>query len=740
MDFGNLSSLLGALQDSGGDADVAVTERDPVLPSLDLDGLVHKITEADNIIVMAGAGISVSAGIPDFRTPGTGLYDNLQKYDLPEPEAIFDIDYFQENPGAFYSLAKELYPGQFAPTPAHYFCRLLSDKNKLLRMYTQNIDSLETLAGLPSDKVVAAHGNFDTAHVITGPRIGTAVDVNEVREAILAGEPGWRAMVDKYEGLVKPDIVFFGEGLPKRFHRLLQTDFDKCDLLIVMGTSLKVQPFASLIDMVNEDVPRALWNREAVAVRDPATSAMAQRLAALDPRLAAQMGMGGFVFEGPQAYRDVFCPGDCDATARAVAHRLGWVGDLEARIAHGATQFAPVDTTKGAHDDKDPTHQGDSVNADGSHSTTAAVAPAGAAVPAAPPSATVDTAVQANAANPATGPSAASASDSTDQVDSVDTVRVDVDINTVSEHADSVDTVSEHVHDDGGGAAAAPPASAAPSPPGGHVSGVWRGSRTTPTGSGAGPVELVLSLMDRTLAQGPVSAFGCVYTPRTSGAAEACVDETAAEGAGDDTVVTTAPTVSDLTVLHGKVDFSTGTVSLSSCDGQCAWTGTLSMPSDDSCHRLKGMWTDVVSGTGGTFECTLTTPGPGQHAGLWIGAAQPIDALQHEVPVNPIKWCLSHCSNTPCAGQPPVLGVGFFDDAGDIPGFPVLFFRLQSTGDSGETFLKVYEPPVPSFQTVTYKSVSMTRDDCERPTLRGEWENTLEGTSGTFIATLQDAK
>ena len=54
---------------------------------------------------MTGAGISVSAGIPDFRSPGTGLYDNLKEYDLPYPEAIFDIDYFKKKPEAFYKLA-----------------------------------------------------------------------------------------------------------------------------------------------------------------------------------------------------------------------------------------------------------------------------------------------------------------------------------------------------------------------------------------------------------------------------------------------------------------------------------------------------------------------------------------------------------------------------------------------------------------------------------------------------------
>jgi len=59
------------------------------------------------IVVATGAGISVSAGIPDFRSPKTGLYQNLEKYDLPTPESIFDIAYFNEKPEAFYQLANE---------------------------------------------------------------------------------------------------------------------------------------------------------------------------------------------------------------------------------------------------------------------------------------------------------------------------------------------------------------------------------------------------------------------------------------------------------------------------------------------------------------------------------------------------------------------------------------------------------------------------------------------------------
>ena len=81
--------------------------------SLDLEGLAQYIRKSNcrNVVVLTGAGVSVSAGIPDFRTPGSGLYYNLQKYNLPTPEAVFDLDFFMRNPKPFYQLAVELWPG-----------------------------------------------------------------------------------------------------------------------------------------------------------------------------------------------------------------------------------------------------------------------------------------------------------------------------------------------------------------------------------------------------------------------------------------------------------------------------------------------------------------------------------------------------------------------------------------------------------------------------------------------------
>lgn len=73
---------------------------------------------------------------------------------------------FQSNPKPFFHLARELFPGNFNPSPCHYFMKLINDKNLLLRLYTQNIDSLERLAGVPDDKLIEAHGTFNTGHCI----------------------------------------------------------------------------------------------------------------------------------------------------------------------------------------------------------------------------------------------------------------------------------------------------------------------------------------------------------------------------------------------------------------------------------------------------------------------------------------------------------------------------------------------------------------------------------------------
>ncbi|GAB1609706.1 NAD-dependent protein deacetylase sirtuin-3-like isoform X1 [Argonauta hians] len=214
--------------------------------------------DLSNVVVLVGAGLSTNSGIMDFRTPGTGLYDNLQQYKIPYPEAIFDIDYFRHNPKPFFALAKELYPSvKYRPNYNHYFLRLLQEKGLLLRLYTQNIDGLERLSGIPCSKLIECHGTFSHATCL-GCR--KKYKGNDVKNAIFKEDiPKCKSC----EGVIKPDIVFFGEDLPQSFYQY-QKDMSKADLVLIMGTSLEVHPFAGIIDFVPKTVPRVLFNMEAV--------------------------------------------------------------------------------------------------------------------------------------------------------------------------------------------------------------------------------------------------------------------------------------------------------------------------------------------------------------------------------------------------------------------------------------------------------------------------------------------
>ena len=281
--------------------DISTEQSDPSIPprslaSRDIDGVAQFILEgrAKRIVVLTGAGLSTSAGIPDFRSPETGLYANLARLDLPSPEAVFDISYFRSKPEPFYVLAKELYPGHFFPTVAHSFISLLNEKDLLLQLFTQNIDCLERKAGVPSNKLVEAHGSFATQRCID---CKTQFADDLMKESVIAGSVP-HCTVPQCNGLVKPDIVFFGEALPSVFHERIHM-LAMADLVIILGTSLAVAPFSTLPQLASEGVPRVMFNRD--------------RVGDIGSRLD-----------------DVVLLGDCDEGVRRLADALGWRDELEA--------------------------------------------------------------------------------------------------------------------------------------------------------------------------------------------------------------------------------------------------------------------------------------------------------------------------------------------------------------------------------------------------------------------------
>lgn len=275
-----------------------------------LQPLADAIQSGQKVTFFQGAGISTGAGIPDFRSPKTGLYANLAKLDLPYAEAVFDIDYFRENPRAFYTLASELFPGQFMPTKFHYMIKLFQDKKLLKRVYTQNIDTLERLAGVDDEYVVEAHGSFANCHCIDcSAEMSTETLKKEMRER-KDGIP----RCAECNGYIKPDIVFFGEALPERLFDKWDQDEDEVEVAFVAGTSLTVHPFAGLPESLGHSVTRLLINQEAVGS-----------------------------FKTSKRKNDFVVLDDCDKVLQALCELLGWEKELAELIAAGEKQFKRPD-------------------------------------------------------------------------------------------------------------------------------------------------------------------------------------------------------------------------------------------------------------------------------------------------------------------------------------------------------------------------------------------------------------
>jgi NAD-dependent SIR2 family protein deacetylase len=191
------------------------------------------------ILFMVGAGISTSAGIPDFRS-NTGLFKQLQdKYNLSSPEEFFQKTTFLKNPMYFYEFTKLFDLSKVNATISHKFMNFLTSKNMVKFIFTQNIDGLEKKAKIPDDKLVFAHGNFYTGHCA---QCNCSIDIEKINEGVQKGEVYY---CPSCKGPCKPNVVFYGEGLPVKFFESLQ-QLPEVDLIIIMGTSLKVNPFAMI--------------------------------------------------------------------------------------------------------------------------------------------------------------------------------------------------------------------------------------------------------------------------------------------------------------------------------------------------------------------------------------------------------------------------------------------------------------------------------------------------------------
>ena len=210
-----------------------------------------------NIIFMVGAGISTTAGIPDFRSK-TGLFQQLQdKYGLKSPEEFFQKSTFLQKPELFYEFCKAFDLSAVKPTLTHKFMNYLMSKNIVKYVFTQNIDGLELKAKIPKEKIIFAHGTFTRGHC---PQCHIDIDINKINKGI---EEGKVVMCEICGGPCKPKVVFYGEDLDDEFYNKIQ-ESQEFDLALIMGTSLQVYPFARIPKLMKTSSWKVVFNRDRV--------------------------------------------------------------------------------------------------------------------------------------------------------------------------------------------------------------------------------------------------------------------------------------------------------------------------------------------------------------------------------------------------------------------------------------------------------------------------------------------
>ena len=193
------------------------------------------ILKSERIVVLSGAGISTESGIPDFRSYKSGLWNHFPAED------ILYIENFRRNPEVFYNFALQSFDKIFdaKPNSTHYLLARMERKGKLKAVITQNIDNLHQNAG--STSVIELHGNYLTSTCIKCGRKYRTIDLfskYKMSKTI--------PLCTSCYGLIKPDVIFFGEMLPEIALNNAFKESKSSDLFIIVGSSIVVSPASFL--------------------------------------------------------------------------------------------------------------------------------------------------------------------------------------------------------------------------------------------------------------------------------------------------------------------------------------------------------------------------------------------------------------------------------------------------------------------------------------------------------------
>jgi len=237
------------------------------------------LRKAKYAVALTGAGISTPSGIPDFRSEGTGLWSR------DEPMEVASLNTFRTDPERFFvwfrPLAGQIFYAE--PNPAHVALAELEKAGRIQSIVTQNIDALHHKAG--SKNVIEMHGTLRT---LSCTQCFQQAEAKNYLEAFVVR--GALPRCPECNGLLKPDVILFGEQLPQRAWYDAQRESRQCDLMLVAGSSLEVLPVAGLpMQAIDRGSHLVILNNATTYLNVRADVVIQEDVAAIIPAIAEQV-------------------------------------------------------------------------------------------------------------------------------------------------------------------------------------------------------------------------------------------------------------------------------------------------------------------------------------------------------------------------------------------------------------------------------------------------------------------
>jgi len=203
-----------------------------------IGSIINFVREAQRIVIFTGAGVSTESGISDFRSPG-GIWEKYNPDDFTYQRFLSS----ESSREKYWQMSTEFYHGMkdVKPNAAHEAIAELEKMGKVDCVITQNVDGLHQLAGSSPERVIELHGNSRSVSCLS---CGKGYSRDEVQDMISQGVKVPRC--DECNGILKPNTISFGQAMPEKEMAEAHRRSEACDLFIVIGSSLVVQPAASL--------------------------------------------------------------------------------------------------------------------------------------------------------------------------------------------------------------------------------------------------------------------------------------------------------------------------------------------------------------------------------------------------------------------------------------------------------------------------------------------------------------